>query len=125
MERLWKTDGDYCMLVVRLVAGVLFALHGVRVSVSLLQAHGQALFLAGGAMEFVGALALMAGLLARLSAGALLLDAAAGLFAFGNYGRGVDFYVLAGAVLWLVVVHGAGPWSVDSWLTRHVAVKRI
>lgn len=130
MDRLWKTDGDYCMLLVRLVAGAVFLIHAATIAIAggaSPSGPPPALVLVGGVVEFLGSIGLLIGLLARISAGAILFEAATGLMLFGNtpQGRSPAFYLLAGTLMWVLIVHGAGPYSIDSWLTRRVAVKPI
>ena len=81
--------------------------------------------------EFFGALALLTGLMSRLSAlaiGVTMLVAGyvnygvSGSFFmnwFGNQkGEGVEYFLLALGLAAIVVVRGGGKWSLDAFLTR-------
>src|SRR5579883_2643696 len=114
MDRLWKTDGDFCMLLARVVLGGVLLFHAVTLIAAVKPGAGALLSLLGAVGELFGSFGLLAGFLARVFAGALLLMVSAGLARFGNAppGRGLGFYLLAAAILWIVIVHGAGPYSV-------------
>lgn len=81
-------------------------------------------------VEFFGGLALLAGVLGRLSAlsvGAVLTGAAVTVHAqygfFMNWtgaraGEGWEFHLLAVAMALALVLEGSGRWSVDGWFAR-------
>ncbi|MBS1599456.1 MAG: DoxX family protein [Bacteroidetes bacterium] len=85
-------------------------------------------------IESVGAILLIAGIGARVNAflmiivilGAFFVDHLANGFYmnwFGNHkGEGFEFDILFWAIGILIVVKGAGSWSVDGWLDKKMSI---
>jgi putative oxidoreductase len=148
LRKIVHTDDDYMLMQSRVVLGVIFFAHGaqkvfgwfggpgfdqtVRMFV---QGMGIPAFFAVLAIlaEFLGGIGLLIGLLSRIAAfgiavnmvvAVLVVHAQNGLFMnwLGNQrGEGFEFHLLALAMALVVLVRGAGAWSLDrvleGWLT--------
>ena len=86
-------------------------------------------------LETFGMVLLLAGLLSRLVAGSLIVVMIGAAYQhrqngffmnwFGNQaGEGVEFFILAVSLSLLIVVQGAGKWSVDRWLSTKMRTVR-
>ncbi len=138
--KLFKTDKDVVMTIVRLVLGVVFLAHGAQKMLGWFGGYGFSAtmgfftrqmgipavfaFLAIAA-EFFGGLGLILGLLGRVAAFGIGVEMAVavalvhrhfGLFMnwYGNQkGEGFEYHLLAIALAMSVLVKGAGAFSLD------------
>jgi putative oxidoreductase len=148
LARLFKTDANWVVTIVRVVLGIVFFAHGAQKMLGWYGGYGFSgtmgfftktlgipaplAFLAICA-EFFGGLALILGLLSRIAAlgiGVNMLVAIAmfhrhfGLFAnwFGNQkGEGYEFHLLVLAIVLAIIVRGAGALSLDRAIHRLLA----
>src|SRR5438105_6899252 len=151
LRRIVQTTDDHALTFVRIVLGFVFFAHGAQKVLGWFGGNrldatmgffthtlGIPAPLAALAIltEFVGGIGLVVGLLSRVAAlgigvdmavALLLVHAPNGFFMnwFGNQkGEGFEYHLLAIAMAFLVVVRGAGAWSVDraldAWLARSV-----
>ena len=149
LRRIVRTPDDHALALVRIVLGFVFFAHGAQKVLgwfggngldatmnSFTHTLGIPAPLAALAIlaEFLGGIGLVAGLLSRVAAlgigvemivALLLVHAPHGFFMnwSGNQkGEGFEYHLLAIAMAFLVVVRGAGAWSLDrgldAWLTR-------
>lgn len=158
IESLTGTHADWTVSIVRIVLGLVFFAHGAQKALGWYGGPGLArsmrtftedlhlsstlafLVIAG---EFLGGIGLIVGLLSRIAALAIavtMLGAIAtvhyrfGLFLnwFGDReGHGIEYHLLAIALALVVVIKGAGAFSIDdivyklvSGSARHVANRR-
>jgi putative oxidoreductase len=144
LKKLFQTDGDYLLSMVRVVLGVVFFAHGAQKVLGWFGGYGfnatmgamehvgipaPFAFLAIAA-EFAGGLGLIVGLLSRVAAFGIGVDmvvaiamvhGANGLFMnwLGNQkGEGFEYHLLALALLVVVLLRGAGALSLDGMITR-------
>jgi putative oxidoreductase len=145
MRKLFSTDNDYTLTIVRLVLGIVFFAHGAQKMLGWFGGYGftgtmgfftqkmgipaPLAFLAICA-EFFGGLGLIVGLLSRIAAFGItvnMLVAIAtvhihnGFFMnwFGNqHGEGFEYHLLAIALAVVVMVKGAGALSLDRVLAQ-------
>ena len=147
LRKMLHTDDDYVLTLSRVVLGIIFLAHGSQKvfgwfggpgydqTMKAFQGMGIPAFFAVIAIlaEFLGGLGLLVGLLSRVAAFGIaiimivavsLVHAQNGLFMnwSGNQrGEGFEYHLLALAVAVLVMVRGAGAWSLDrvfeGWLT--------
>jgi putative oxidoreductase len=148
LGRLFKTDADWVMTIMRVVLGIVFFAHGAQKMLGWYGGYGFSgtmgfftktlgiptplAFLAICA-EFFGGLGLILGLLSRIAAlgiGVNMLVAIAmfhrhfGFFAnwFGNQkGEGYEFHLLVLAIVLAIIVRGAGALSLDRAIDRLLA----
>ncbi len=148
LEKLLATDEDVAGLIARLGLGLVIFPHGAQKVLGIWGGHGLeatmdafqqwfgfpgAVTVLVAAAEFLGALALMAGLLARFVSAAIVLVMAGAIFFvtrghfFMNwynqpqYGEGFEFHLLAIALGLIVMIRGGGRYSVDGVLARRWA----
>ena len=135
MDNSVETRRDLALLLVRLVVGLVFIMHG-----------GQKLFVFGpsgtagyfnsigipaaglmgpfvGGVEFFGGIALVVGLLARLAGLALFVDMMTAIaVVHGRNGffapKGYEFVLTLGITALSIAVAGAGAWSLDAVVAR-------
>jgi putative oxidoreductase len=142
-RKLISTSDDYTYTLVRLVLGVVFFAHGAQKMLGwfsgygfhgtmgfFTQAHVPAplAFLAICA-EFFGGLGLIVGLLSRVAAFGIAINMLVAIFMvhlphgfFANWtgqqkGEGIEYHLLALALLAVVMIKGAGALSVDRALS--------
>jgi putative oxidoreductase len=148
LSRLFKTDANWVVTIVRVALGVVFFAHGAQKMLGWYGGYGFSgtmgfftktlgipaplAFLAICA-EFFGGLGLILGLLSRIAAlgiGVNMLVAIAmihrhfGFFAnwFGNQkGEGYEFHLLVLAIVLAIIVRGAGALSLDRVIHRLLA----
>jgi len=140
VKSIFATSNDFSLTIARLVAGVVFFLHGAQLTLGWFGGPGfggsLGMFTHGMHLPtvialfpvlapFLGGIGLILGALARLSALAIALDMAAAILLvhlkvgffmnwMGNQkGEGYEFHLLAIALLIVIVVKGAGALSVD------------
>jgi putative oxidoreductase len=145
LSGLISTDNDTAIAIVRIVLGAVFLAHGAQKMLGWFGGDGFSatmgfftkvmhvpapLALLAICAEFFGGLGLIVGLLARVAAlgiAANMLVAIVtvhyqfGLFVnwFGKQkGEGFEYHLLAIAMAVLVVMRGAGAFSLDRWLSN-------
>jgi putative oxidoreductase len=143
-QRLFHTDNDYTLAVLRVILGIVFFAHGAQKALGWFGGPGfngtinffQQMGIPGWlailaiAAEFLGGLGLLVGLLARVAAlgiitnmvvAILMVHSKVGFFmnwAADQKGEGFEFHLLAIAVGLAVLVKGAGAFSIDRLLTH-------
>lgn len=144
LKKLFQTDSDYLLSMVRVVLGVVFLAHGAQKVLGWFGGYGfkatmgamehmgipaPFAFLAIAA-EFAGGLGLIVGLLSRVAAFGIGVEmmvavakfhAANGLFmnwAGNQKGEGFEYHLLALALLAVVLLRGAGAVSLDRRIAR-------
>ncbi|MBZ5562695.1 MAG: DoxX family protein [Acidobacteriia bacterium] len=151
LDRLFKTDDDAVMTIIRLVLGVVFIAHGAQKMLGWFGGYGFSAtmgfftkqmgipavfaFLAIAA-EFFGGLGLILGLLGRIAALGIGVEMAVavalvhrhfGLFMnwYGTQkGEGFEYHLLAIALALAVLVKGAGAFSLDRLIYQRLASGR-
>ena len=145
---LIDTDGDWVLTIVRVVLGVVLFAHGAQkllgwfggpgFSVTVRTFRDQLgipapLACLAIAAEFFCGLGLIVGLLTRIAAlgisitmvvAALMVHLKYGFFLnwFGNKpGHGIEYHLVVIALALVVIMKGAGAFSLDSALSRHAA----
>jgi putative oxidoreductase len=144
-RKLISTSDDYALGIARLVLGVVFFAHGAQKMLGWFGGYGFSgtmnfftqmmhipaplAFLAICA-EFFGGLGLIVGFLSRVAAFGIAMNMLVAIFAvhihngfFANWsgqqkGEGIEYHLLALALLMLVMVKGAGVPSVDRALSK-------
>ena len=145
MRKILSTSNDFTLTIVRLVLGVVFFIHGAQKMLGWFGGFGfsgtmgfftQQLhvpapfaFLAICA-EFFGGLGLLVGLLSRVAAFGILCNMVVAVLTvhihngfFMNWtgkqkGEGYEYHLLAIALLLVVMIKGAGAFSIDGALSR-------
>lgn len=140
LQSLLATDASLAPLALRLPAGVIFAAHGAQKLFGWFGGYGLAgtgqwmdsiglapgyllALLAGGA-EFLGGLALIAGLLVRPSAAILAFTILVALVSvhlkngFFLSKNGYEYALALTAVSLSLMISGAGRWSLDRWMSH-------
>ncbi len=148
LGKLFKTDNDAVMSIVRLVLGVVFIAHGAQKMLGWFGGYGFSAtmgaftkqmgipaifaFLAIAA-EFFGGLGLMLGLLSRIAAFGIAVEMAVAVALvhrhFGFFinwtgtqkGEGFEFHLLAIAMAFAILVKGAGAFSLDRVIYQRLA----
>lgn len=145
---LLETNGDWVLTLARVILGVVFFAHGAQKLLGWFGGHGlnatigmfrdqlgipAPLAYLAIAAEFFGGLGLIVGFLARVAAVGVAVTMAVamvkvhlqhGFFLnwFGDkQGHGFEYHLLALALALVVIVHGAGAFSLDRALYRQVA----
>ena len=142
LQRLFHTENDYTLAVLRLILGLVFTAHGAQKVLgwfggpgfeAMLNSFQQMgipfpLALLAIAAEFLGGLGLLVGLLARIAAlgiisnmvvASLMVHSHVGFFmnwSGKQQGEGFEFHLLAIALGMAVLVKGAGAFSIDRLL---------
>ena len=144
-RKLVSTSDDYAVTIARLVLGIVFFAHGAQKMLGWFGGYGfhgtmgfftQAMhipaplaFLAICA-EFFGGLGLLVGLLSRIAAFGIAMNMLVAIFTvhihngfFANWsgqqkGEGIEYHLLALALLLLVMIKGAGALSIDRALSK-------
>src|ERR1700747_2249311 len=152
LNLLLKTDNDSSGLLLRLVLGVIFFVHGAQLTLGWFGGYGfsgtmgfftgalhipaPVAFLAIVA-QFAGGIGLILGLFTRLAAlgiGANMLVAVTMVHAqygfFMNWsgsqkGEGFEYHLLAIAIAIALVVRGGGKWALDAALDHSLAANEI
>jgi putative oxidoreductase len=147
LARLLVTNGDWVLTVVRVVLGITLFAHGAQKLLGWFGGHGLSatvrmfrdhigipapLAYLAIAAEFFGGLGLIVGLLARIAALGIAITMAVAMLTvhlkFGFFmnwfgdkqGHGFEYHLLALALALVVIVHGAGAFSLDRALYRHL-----
>ena len=147
LHKLLRTNNDPVLTIVRLVLGVVFFAHGAQKMLGWFGGYGfratMGFFEHSGipaafaflaiAAEFFGGLGLLLGLLTRLAAFGItcnMLVAIAtvhgrnGLFmnwTGAQKGEGFEFHLLVLAITFLLMLRGAGAFSLDRLLSRQLS----
>jgi putative oxidoreductase len=143
LTKIIRTNDDHMLALLRMVLGVVFFAHGAQKVLGWFGGHGfdqtlgffmhglgiPAVFAVVAIMaEFVGGIGLIVGLLSRVAAFAIAVDMiVAVLLVHGRYGffmnwagnqagEGFEYHILVISMALLVVVRGAGAWSLDRML---------
>ena len=147
IESLTGIHADWTVVIVRILLGVIFSAHGAQ---KLLGWHGAGLAKSMRAFaedlhlprtlaflvivgEFLGGVGLIIGLFSRITAlviAVTMLGAIATVhFRFGLFlnwfggkeGHGIEYHLLAIALALVIVVNGAGAFSLDRVVSEHLA----
>jgi putative oxidoreductase len=143
LARLLATDADWVLTVARVVLGIAFFAHGAQKLLGWFGGHGLSATLRtfrdqlgiptplaylAIAAEFFGGLGLIVGLLSRIAALGIAITMAVAMFKvhwehgffmnwFGDkQGHGIEYHLLAIAFALVLIVHGAGVFSLDQAL---------
>lgn len=141
MKALLSTTNDKTLTFLRIVLGLVMFPHGAQKMLGWFGGGGFEATMAGMSKgfpapvvflvivaEFIGAIALVFGLLGRVSAFGIAAVMAGAIFAvhlpngffmnwMGNQaGEGFEFHLLALGLALPIVLRGSGAWSVDAWL---------
>lgn len=146
--KLIGTKNDAYLTVLRLVLGVIFFAHGAQKALGWFGGAGftgtMGFFTQGMHIpapfaflaimaEFLGGLGLIFGLLTRVAAfgvlvnmivAILMVHSPNGLFmnwSGAQKGEGIEYHLLVLAITVVLILHGAGAWSVDRILARRQA----
>jgi putative oxidoreductase len=144
------TDGDWVTTIVRIVLGVIFFAHGAQMALGWFGGAGlqstvrtfrenlripAPLALLSVAAEFLGGLGLIVGLLSRIAALGIAIVMTVALLVvhrkFGFFmnwygekqGHGIEYHVLVLALALIVIIKGAGAFSLDQVLYEHVSAQ--
>lgn len=150
IEMLVSTSPDWILTTARIVIGIVFFAHGAQKMLGWFGGHGFKVTVQGlttqlhipaplaalvMSAEFFGGLGLIVGLLSRIAALGIflaMLGAIAmvhyryGLFVdwFGNQkGHGIEYHLIVMALALVVIVKGAGAFSMDELLYQHYVVQ--
>jgi len=144
IRNLLRTGDDHALMLQRVILGLIFFAHGsqkalgwyggpgLETSMRNFTGMGIPSVLAALAVmaEFLGGIGLLLGLLSRIAAvgiavnmlvAILLVHVKNGFFMNwmgSQHGEGFEFHLLAMAVAGMIVVRGAGAWSLDRALER-------
>jgi putative oxidoreductase len=145
--RILATDPNWAPTVARIILGVIFFAHGaqkvlgwfggpgLKKTLSTLTQHvglPTVVALAAVGAEFLGGAALILGFLARLSALGIAVNMLAAIFMvhgkFGLFmnwfgdrkGHGIEYHLLAIGLSIVIIVEGAGAFSVDGFLSKWI-----
>lgn len=142
-QKIVRTNDDFAVTILRLLLGVVFFAHGAQKMLGWFGGYGfsgtmgffhqmgipTAFAFLAIAAEFFGGLGLIVGFLSRIAAfgiacnmivAIVTVHAANGFFmnwAGNQKGEGFEFHLLAIGLALLIMVKGAGPFSVDRALT--------
>jgi putative oxidoreductase len=141
------TDGDWVITIVRIVLGVVFFAHGAQKTLGWFGGHGlqgtvrvfreqlripAPLAILAVAVEFLGGLGLLVGLLSRIAALGIAVVMLVALLTvhwkFGFFmnwygdqrGHGIEYHVLVLVLALVVMIKGGGPSSLDQVLYKHI-----
>jgi putative oxidoreductase len=144
------TDKDWVLTIVRIVLGVVFFAHGAQMALGWFGGSGlrstmrvfreqlrmpAPLALLAVAAEFLGGLGLIVGLLSRVAAlriAAVMLVALLAVHRkFGFFmnwfgekqGHGIEYHILVLALALVVIIKGAGSFSLDQIVYEHVSTQ--
>ena len=145
LDRLMATRDDWSLMLLRLATGIMILPHGLQKAFGMFGGggiSGTVEFLNGGlhipvllvylaiAAEILGGVGLILGVLTRVAAFAVLCNMVIGVLMvhlpngfFMNWsgtqkGEGVEFHLLAVSILLVIMVRGAGAFSIDGATVR-------
>src|SRR6202035_3094575 len=145
-----ETDGDWVIAIARIVLGVVFFAHGAQMALGWFGGAGlqstvrafrenlripAPLAMLSVAVEFLGGLGLIVGLLSRVAALGIAVVMIVALVAvhgkFGFFmnwygekkGHGIEYHILVLALALTVMIKGAGAFSLDQILYQHVSTQ--
>jgi putative oxidoreductase len=145
-----QTDGDWAITIARMVLGVVFFAHGAQMALGWFGGAGlqstvrvfreslripSLLAMLAIAAQFLGGVGLIVGLLSRVAALGIAVVMMVALLAvhrkFGFFmnwfgdkkGHGIEYHVLVLALALTVIIKGAGAFSVDQFLYKHVSAQ--
>jgi|SRR5579862_1505809 putative oxidoreductase len=145
-----ETNGDWVIAIARIVLGIVFFAHGAQMALGWFGGAGLqstmrvfreqlripvALALLSVAAEFLGGLGLIVGFLSRIAALGIAVVMLVALVAvhrkFGFFmnwfgekkGHGIEYHVLVLALSLIVIIKGAGAFSLDQVLYQHVSAQ--
>ncbi len=145
LSGLISTDNDTAIAIVRIVLGAVFLAHGAQKMLGWFGGDGFSatmgfftkvahipapLALLAICAEFFGGLGLIVGLFARVAALGIAVNMAVAIagvhYRFGLFmnwfgkqqGEGFEYHLLAIAMALLVIMRGAGAFSLDRWLSN-------
>jgi putative oxidoreductase len=148
LARLLATDADWVLTIARIVLGAALFAHGAQKLLGWFGGHGlratiqtfhdhlgipTPLAYLAIAAEFFGGLGLIVGFLARVAALGIAITMVVAMavvhWKFGFFinwfgdkqGHGVEYHLLAVALALVIIVHGAGAFSLDQILSRRLA----
>jgi putative oxidoreductase len=148
LARLLATDADWVLTIARIVLGAALFAHGAQKLLGWFGGHGlratiqtfhdhlgipTPLAYLAIAAEFFGGLGLIVGFLARVAALGIAITMVVAMavvhWKFGFFinwfgdkqGHGVEYHLLAVALALVIIVHGAGAFSLDRILSRRLA----
>src|SRR6202035_392786 len=143
-----ETDGDWVIAIARIVLGVVFFAHGAQMALGWFGGAGlqstvrafrenlripAPLAMLSVAVEFLGGLGLIVGLLSRVAALGIAVVMIVALVAvhrkFGFFmdwygekkGHGIEYHVLVLALALIVTIRGAGAFSLDQALYHRIS----
>jgi putative oxidoreductase len=144
------TDGDWVIAMLRIVLGVVFFAHGAQMALGWFGGAGlqstlrvfreqlripAPLALLSVAAEFLGGLGLIVGLLSRIAAFGIAVVMSVALLVvhrkigfFMNWygekqGHGIEYHILVLTLALVVMIKGAGAFSLDQVLYQHVSAQ--
>jgi putative oxidoreductase len=147
LTRLVATDADWTLTIARIVLGAALFAHGAQKLLGWFGGHGlratiqtfrdqlgipAPLAYLAIAAEFFGGLGLIVGFLARVAALGIAITMIVAMavvhWKFGFFinwfgdkqGHGVEYHLLAVALALVIIVHGAGAFSLDQVLSRRL-----
>ena len=149
---LFKTNDSFTLLIARLTLGLVMFPHGAQKALGWFggygysgtmnfftgQLHIPALFACLAiAAEFAGSIGLITGFFSRVSAfgiavvmlvATLMVHVSNGIFmnwAGNQKGEGFEYHLLALGLALVVILSGAGKWSIDRLLGERINVQRL
>jgi putative oxidoreductase len=145
---IFATDSSWVPTLARVILGVIFLAHGSQKMFGWFGGAGlkqtlrtlkefvglpTILGLAAVASEFLGGAALILGLLARVSALGIAVNMLSAIFMVhgkyglfmnwfgGQEGHGIEYHLLAIALAIVIIVQGAGAFSIDGFLSAWIS----
>jgi len=145
IRKLFETDDDLALFILRVLLGIVFLPHGAQKVFGWFGGHGFSATMASFTVnlgvpaffaflailaESLGAIALIAGLLTRIAAFGLACNMVVAVFMihlkngffmnwFGNQkGEGVEYHILVVAITLALMIKGGGKWSADRLIAK-------
>ncbi len=144
LQKLIQTQDDFGATIARIVAGLVMFPHGAQKALGWFGGHGfsgSMDFFTGSGMpwivaalviggEFLGSFGLIFGALSRIAAFGFVVIMTGAIFMghlqngffmnwFGNQeGEGFEYHLLMIGLALVVLLRGAGAWSIDRWLDQ-------
>jgi putative oxidoreductase len=148
LHQLIRTRDDYWLALLRLCLGIIFLAHGCQKVLGWWGGYGLSatmntftqhmgipapFFALAIAAEFLGGIGLILGFLTRIAAFGIAVDMLVALFlvhihngffmnwAGNQHGEGFEYHLMAIAIGAMLIVRGAGAWSLDRLLDKSLA----